>query len=48
VSTDQFWEHRFGKIKTLWAGTPDHSLSNYAGRNAIWGHFDEHTSEEAA
>ena len=47
VSTDHFWEHRFGKIKTLWAGTPDHSLSNYAGRDAIWGHFDEHTKEGA-
>ncbi|KAL7429668.1 hypothetical protein ACHAXM_001804 [Skeletonema potamos] len=47
VTTDQFWEHRFGKIKTLWAGTPDHSLSNYAGRDVIWGHFDEHTTEEA-
>ncbi|KAL7491344.1 hypothetical protein ACHAWT_000719 [Skeletonema menzelii] len=47
VNTDHFWEHRFGKIKTVWAGSPDHSLSNYAGRDAIWGHFDEHTKEEA-
>lgn len=45
--TDQFWEHRFGKIRTLWAGHPEHSLSNYAGRDIIWDHFDEHAKEEA-
>ncbi|KAK1736228.1 FAM172 family protein [Skeletonema marinoi] len=47
VNTDNFWEHRFGKIKTIWAGSPDHSLSNYAGRFAIFDHFDEHAKEEA-
>ena len=46
ASTDQFWEHRFGTIKTLWAGHSEHSLSNYAGRDIIWGHFDEHAKEE--
>lgn len=40
VDTDQFWEHRFGKIRTLWAGTHEHSLTNYFARHHIWDHFD--------
>lgn len=46
ADTDQFWEHRFGGIRTLWAGTAEHSLSNYAGHESIWDHFDEHASSE--
>ncbi|KAL9183350.1 hypothetical protein ACHAXT_005137 [Thalassiosira profunda] len=44
--TDHFWEHRFGRIKTKWAGTADHALSNWAGHETIWDHFDEHASDE--
>ena len=43
ADTDSFWEHRFGKIRTLWAGTADHALSNWAGHDHIWSHFDRHT-----
>jgi len=44
---DSFWEHRFGKIRTLWAGTADHALSNWAGHDHIWLHFDRHTVKDA-
>jgi hypothetical protein len=40
VDTDEFWEHRFGKIKTLCAGTSEHSLTNWFARVQIWDHFD--------
>ena len=36
----QFWKHRFGDIKTLWAGTHEHALTNYTARDHIWEHFD--------
>jgi hypothetical protein len=36
----QFWRHRFGAIKTVWAGTHEHALTNYTAREYIWDHFD--------
>jgi hypothetical protein len=36
----QFWKHRFGTIKTLWAGTHEHAMTNYTARAHIWEHFD--------
>jgi hypothetical protein len=39
VDTDDFWKHRFGKIKTLCAGTSEHSLTNYFANELIWAHF---------
>lgn len=36
-----FWRHRFGDIKTIWAGTHEHALTNYTARYHIWDHFDE-------
>ena len=41
AQTDNFWTHRFGNVKTLWAGTSDHSLCNWSGHKSIWSHFDE-------
>ena len=41
----QFWRHRFGDIKTLWAGTHEHALTNYTGRVPIWEHFDSFLNE---
>lgn len=46
AETDHFWQHRFGSIKTVWAGTADHALSNWAGHESIWDHFDEHASSD--
>ena len=43
ADSDSFWVHRFGTIRTLWAGTADHALSNWAGHDHIWSHFDRHT-----
>jgi len=40
VRVDDFWRHRFGGIRTLWAGTHEHSLTNYFARHHIWDHFD--------
>ena len=42
VDTDKFWKHRFGKIKTLCAGTSEHSLTNWFARYHIWDHFDRY------
>jgi hypothetical protein len=42
INTDSFWEHRFGKIKTLCAGTTEHSLTNWFAHSHIWEHFDLH------
>lgn len=41
VDTDEFWKHRFGKIKTLCAGTSEHSLTNWFVRSHVWDHFDQ-------
>lgn len=40
VDDCHFWRHRFGTIKTLWAGTHEHALTNYTARWQIWNHFD--------
>lgn len=42
VDTDEFWIHRFGAIKTLCAGTSEHSLTNWFARCLIWDHFDQY------
>jgi hypothetical protein len=42
----QFWRHRFGEIKTLWAGTHEHALTNYTSRAHIWEHFDQFLKDE--
>ena len=41
VNVDTFWEHRFGTIRTVWAGTADHSLMNMKSVGIIWSHFDD-------
>jgi hypothetical protein len=38
--TDSFWTHRFGSIRTCWAGTNEHSLVNWYAHAKIWNHFD--------
>lgn len=40
VQTDSFWVHRFGNIRTLWAGTNEHSLTNWYAHAKIWEHYD--------
>ena len=44
ADTDGFWKHRFGSVKTYWAGTADHSLTNWFGHANIWDHFDKHAA----
>ena len=39
-SSDEYWERRFGKVQTFWAGTTEHSLSDWNARHFIWYHFD--------
>ena len=39
---DDEWVRRFGKIRTVWAGTSEHSLSDWSARDVIWSHFDMH------
>jgi hypothetical protein len=38
---DIHWQHRFGTTTTLWAGTKDHSLTNWTSHQVIWNHFDK-------
>jgi hypothetical protein len=40
VQTDSFWKHRFGSIRTVWAGTNEHSMTNWFSYAKIWEHFD--------
>jgi hypothetical protein len=40
--SDHRWCHRFGRIRTLHAGTTEHSLSDWNARECIWEHFDAH------
>lgn len=46
VETDDFWKHRFGGIKTVWAGTEEHSLMNWFAHGHIWDHFDHHLHKD--
>ena len=46
ADTDQYWNHRFGSVRTVWAGTADHSLTNWAAQDSIWQHFDHHRGKE--
>lgn len=41
-----YWKRRFGDIKTIWAGTNEHALTNFAARKYIWDHFDDFLDEE--
>jgi hypothetical protein len=43
---DEYWIHRFGSIKTVWAGTTDHSLSNWTSMKVIWEHIDRIRTRE--
>uniref|UniRef100_A0A7S4JLB9 Uncharacterized protein n=1 Tax=Odontella aurita TaxID=265563 RepID=A0A7S4JLB9_9STRA len=40
AETDEWWIHRFGSIRTVWAGTDSHALVNWYAHNLIWDHFD--------
>lgn len=44
---DHFWSHRFGDIKTVWAGTTEHSLSSWTAHKPIWDHFDKIRGSDA-
>mmetsp|Transcript_27507 Transcript_27507/g.40419 ORF Transcript_27507/g.40419 Transcript_27507/m.40419 type:complete len:596 (-) Transcript_27507:385-2172(-) len=41
VATTTHWQHRFGQVRTVWAGTTEHSLSDWHGRFTIWEHFEQ-------
>lgn len=41
IQVDSFWKHRFGHITTCWAGTNDHSLTNWYAYHKIWEFFDK-------
>lgn len=46
VQTDAFWKHRFGNIRTMWAGTDEHSMTNWYAHSKIWEHFDGFLEQE--
>lgn len=39
--TNEWWEQRFGTIRTVWGGTVDHSALCWKARDVIWNFFDE-------
>ena len=39
-SRDEHWKKRFGDIRTVYAGTADHSLMCYQARSVIWEFLD--------
>lgn len=41
-----FWKHRFGSVRTIWAGTHEHALTNYTARHHIWQHFDSFIEQQ--
>lgn len=43
--TDKFWKHRFGNVRTYFAGTSEHSLTNWFAHSFIWAHFDRVLSQ---
>ncbi|GKY96061.1 hypothetical protein MPSEU_000566300 [Mayamaea pseudoterrestris] len=48
IQTDEFWQHRFGTVNTYWAGTNEHSLTNWYAHVKIWHHFDDMLREASA
>ena len=46
TTRDDYWLHRFGKTLTIWAGTTDHSLTNFTSHRHIWDHFDRHRNQD--
>lgn len=44
LEKDEHWIRRFGKIRTCWAGTTEHSLTDWSARAFIWEHYDRHLS----
>ena len=48
VDTDSFWKHRFGEIRTYWAGTNEHSLTNWYAYSKIWEHFDQFYKKDSS
>jgi len=44
---DHFWSHRFGEIRTVWAGTTEHSLTNWTAHKPIWDHVDSVRESES-
>jgi hypothetical protein len=47
INSDANWRRRFGNIRTCWAGTTEHSLSDWSAREFIWKHFDRHLENSA-
>jgi hypothetical protein len=44
-TVDHWWIHRYGKLRTVWAGTSDHSLMVFEARKVVWDFFDNKISE---
>jgi hypothetical protein len=41
---DIWWRRRFGELRTVWAGTTEHSLICWVARNIVWGFLDDQHS----
>lgn len=43
AKVDHWWIQRYGRLPTVWAGTPDHSLVCWVARRVVWAFFDGET-----
>jgi hypothetical protein len=42
IPHEDHWKRRFGNIRTVWAGTTEHSLICWTARHIIWDFFESH------
>jgi hypothetical protein len=42
---DEWWRARFGSLRTVWAGTSDHSLVCWMARKVVWEFFKDNASD---
>ncbi|KAL3903326.1 MAG: hypothetical protein SGARI_005430 [Bacillariaceae sp.] len=48
IAHDVHWKRRFGTIRTVWAGTTEHSRIFWEGRHLIWDFFESRLSSKKA
>jgi len=45
ADVDMWWRQRFGELRTVWAGTVEHSAMCWIARGIIWDFLDSHAAE---
>ena len=47
-TVDHWWIHRYGNLRTVWAGTADHSLMVFEARKVVWDFFDDKPTDHSS